>query len=62
MMFACLRIARKRQSLRMKSHATRQVLFFLKGRERLDQEMDISYVIRYVRILRYFLKTVLDKD
>ena len=24
--------------------------------------MDIGYVIRYVRILRYFLKTVLDKD
>ena len=24
--------------------------------------MDLSYVIRHVRILRYFLKTVLDKD
>lgn len=24
--------------------------------------MDIGYVIRHVRILRYFLKTVLDKD
>ena len=24
--------------------------------------MDISYVIRHVRILRYFLRTVLDKD
>lgn len=24
--------------------------------------MDISYIIRHVRILRYFLKTVLDKD
>ena len=61
-MMACLRILRKRESLRMQSHNTRQVLFFLKGRERLDKEMDLGYVIRYVRILRYFLKTVLDKD
>jgi len=38
------------------------VLFFLKGREMLDKEMDISYIVRHVRILRYFLKTVLDKD
>ena len=61
-MLACCRIIRKRESLRMQSHASRQVLFFLKGRERLNKEMDIGYVIRYVRILRYFLKTVLDKD
>ena len=61
MMF-CLRIMRKRESLRMKSRATRQVLFFLKGKDKLDKEMDISYVIRHIRILRYFLRTVLDKD
>ena len=61
-MFACLRIARNREFLRKNSKETRQVLFFLKGREQLDKEMDIGYVIRYVRILRYFLKTVLDKD
>ena len=24
--------------------------------------MDIGYIIRHVRILRYFLKTVLEKD
>jgi len=28
----------------------------------LDKEMDIGYVVKHVRILRYFLKTVLDKD
>ena len=28
----------------------------------LDKEMDIGYVIRHIRILRFFLKTVLDKD
>ena len=61
-MFGCLRLIRNRDKLRKKSKDTRQVLFFLKGREALDKEMDIGYVIRYVRILRYFLKTVLDKD
>ena len=61
-MFACLRILRKREWLRMHSPGSRQILFFLKGREALDKEMDISYVIRHVRILRYFLRTVLDKD
>ena len=38
------------------------MLFFLKGKDKLDKEMDISYVIRHIRILRYFLRTVLDKD
>lgn len=61
-MMACLRIIRKRESLRKTSSSTRQVLFYLKGRDKLDKEMDISYIIRHVRILRYFLKTVLDKD
>ncbi len=61
-MMACMRFLRERKFLRYKSKDTRQVLFFLKGRERLDKEMDIGYVIRQVRILRYFLKTVLDKD
>lgn len=53
---------RKRQSLRMNSAKSRQVLFFLKGRDMLDKEMDIGYIVKHVRILRYFLKTVLDKD
>jgi hypothetical protein len=61
-MMACMRLLRKREYLRMHSHSTRQVLFFLKGRDQLNREMDLSYVIRHVRILRYFLKTVLDKD
>ena len=61
-MMLCLRILRSRKHLRNKSKGTRNVLNFLKGRERLDKEMDISYVIRHVRILRYFLRTVLDKD
>lgn len=28
----------------------------------LDKEMDVAFIIRHVRILRYFLRTVLDKD
>ena len=28
----------------------------------LDKEMDVAFIIRHIRILRYFLKTVLDKD
>ena len=34
----------------------------MKGRELLDKEMDVAFIIQHVRILRYFLKTVLDKD
>ena len=61
-MMACCRIIRSRKHLRSKSRDTRNVLYFLKGRDRLDKEMDISYVVKHIRILRYFLKTVLDKD
>ena len=61
-MMVCLRIIRSRKYLRNKSKGTRDVLYFLKGRERLDKEMDISYIVKHVRILRYFLRTVLDKD
>ena len=61
-MLMCCRLARKRDYLRNKSAKTRQVLYFMKGRELLDKEMDVAFIIRHVRILRYFLKTVLDKD
>lgn len=61
-MLVCCRLARKRDHLRFTSGDTRQVLYFAKGREKLDKEMDIAFIIRHVRILRYFLRTVLDKD
>ena len=38
------------------------MLYFNKGLERLDKEADIAYIVQHVRIMRYFLKTVLDKD
>ena len=60
-MLFCLRIAKPTQKLRKKAR-TRESMYFLKGREQLDKEMDIGFIIRHVRILRYFLKTVLDRD
>ena len=41
---------------------TRNSLYFRKGLFKLDKEADIGFIIRHIRILRYFLKTVLDKD
>ena len=57
----CLRKITDRNKLRYAARK-RNSLFFIKGQEMLDKEMDISYIIRQVRILRYFLKTVLDND
>lgn len=57
----CLRFVHDRTKLRMNAKS-RHDLFFIKGLEALDKEMDIAYILRQVRILRYFLKTVLDRD
>lgn len=40
----------------------RQSLYFFRGLNRLDKEADLGYIIQNVRIMRYFLKMVLDKD
>ena len=60
-MYLCCRFLRDRDWLR-KHPSARQTLYFQKGLQKLDREMDIGYIIRQVRILRYFLKTVLEKD
>jgi len=57
----CLRFLHDRTKLRMNAKR-RHDLFFIKGLEALDKEMDIAYILRQVRILRYFLKTALDRD
>jgi len=57
----CLRIVQPRAKLRVTAK-TRNALYFSKGLEELDRECDIGYIVHNVRILRYFLKTVLDKD
>ena len=41
----CLRVINNRTKLRMKAK-TRHALFFIKGQEALDKEMDIAYIIR----------------
>jgi len=57
----CCRIVKPRAKLRMDPKG-RNTLFFFKGLERLDTELDMGYLIKQVRILRYFLRTVLSKD
>ena len=59
--YLCFRFLRSVNSLR-KSPNTRNSLYFKQGLEGLDKEMDIGYIIKQIRTLRYFLKTVLDKD
>lgn len=34
----------------------------MKGKEKMDRELDIGYIVHQLRVMRYFLKTVLDKD
>ena len=58
----CWRDWRSRDYLRKTSPSTRQELYFQKGNEKLGKEMDLAFIVRHIRILRYFLKTVLDKD
>lgn len=40
----------------------RNMLYFNKGLEQMNKECDLAYIVKHVRILRYFLRTVLDKD
>ena len=57
----CLRAVNDRTRMRF-NKSTRKNLFFEKGKEYLDKEMDVAYIVRQIRLLRYFLKSVLDKD
>ena len=59
--YLCFRFLRSNDHLR-KQARTRNSLYFRKGLMKLDKEADIGFIIRHIRILRYFLKTVLDKD
>lgn len=38
------------------------MLYFNKGLERMNKECDLAYIVKHIRILRFFLRTVLDKD
>jgi len=50
-----------RQTLR-KNKNMRNDFYFYQGLDRLNKECDMAYVIKQIRIMRYFLKTVLSKD
>ena len=50
-----------RQTLR-KNRNTRNDFYFYQGLDRLNKECDMAYIIKQIRIMRYFLKTVLSKD
>ena len=59
--FAFCRILRTRAQLRQKEE-WRQLLYYSKGLEALDREVDIGYILDQLRITRQFLKTTLNKD
>ena len=52
---------RDRKTLRYKPE-TRNVLYFLKGRQRLDKEMDVANMILDIRKIKYLMKILLEKD
>jgi hypothetical protein len=61
-MYACCYFFRARAKLAKIKGTGRNTLFFLKGLDRLNKEADLSHIVKNGRILRFFLKTVLDKD
>ena len=36
--------------------------YYQQGLDKLNKEGDIGYIIKQIRVMRYFLKTVLEKD
>jgi hypothetical protein len=59
--YCCCRLLQSRDSLRV-NPAARNMLYFNRGLDRLNQECDIATVVKHIRILKFFLRTVLDKD
>jgi hypothetical protein len=59
--YLCCRMMRDRQTLR-KYRQTRSDFYFYQGLDHLNKESDMAYIIKQIRIMRYFLKTVLSKD
>jgi hypothetical protein len=55
------RIVRDRQTLR-NNWRSRNDYYFYQGLDKLNKEGDLGYIIKNIRIMRYFLKTVLEKD
>jgi hypothetical protein len=57
----CCLSCRRRSTLR-KNARHRNVLYYEKGFERLDKELDIANIINNIRRVKYLMKIFLDKD
>ncbi|CDW77920.1 UNKNOWN [Stylonychia lemnae] len=57
----CCLILRNRTKLR-NDPSRRNVLYFLKGRQMLNKEMDIAWIVHQIRKVKYLMKILLDKD
>lgn len=55
------RIVKDRQTLR-NNWRSRNDYYFYQGLDKLNKEGDLGYIIKNIRVMRYFLKTVLEKD
>ena len=55
------RVMRSRQTLR-NTERMRTDYYYQQGLDKLNKEGDIGYIIKQIRVMRYFLKTVLEKD
>jgi hypothetical protein len=49
MMFGCCRVCKSRSSLR-DSKSTRNALYYNKGLDRLNAEMDLAAIVKSVRV------------
>lgn len=57
----CCRLMRKFPSLRQAPN-DRQYLFYQKGEDRLNRELDVQYILKNIRKIKYLMKILLDKD
>lgn len=59
--YFCCRIVMSNETLRNKEKY-RGDLYFNRGLAALNKEFDVGYIIKQLRTMRYFLRTVLEKD
>ena len=59
-LFCCM-LCRKRKWLR-ESRSNRKVLYYYKGQEQLDKELDIVSILRSIRKLQTLLRLLLERD
>ncbi len=57
----CCTIFRKFPSQRQ-TIAQRQLLFYQKGEDRINKELDVLYILKNIRKIKYLMKILLDKD